>query len=295
MGPRTAESPPASARRCGAWHRADRWNPDRAACRGWIGHPVDGGPALHAGVHRDLHAFEQGDARVVFRHRLAIGGAGKQRVPVRMNCAVESSETGSCAGVVELAGLGEPLIVGVRLGWLSPQLAAGAWIRVLLQPAPAAGCLRPARGCGGRQIAAIKIMSRAGDAKRGSRFIVCLLSVRVRYCSVFEQPFGRVFGIVLLSGRIRARQPCARRVVWLARVNFFRRIPRASPFTLFWPSACSCFLFFAAVAQDRAAGLQTAFARARHLQHGINASEWFAQSPATTPRRAQTDTRTRGT
>ena len=33
-----------------------------------------------------------------------------------------------------------------------------------------------------------------------------------------------------------------------------------------------------AAAQDRAAGLQTAFARARHLQHGINASEWFAQS-----------------
>ena len=33
-----------------------------------------------------------------------------------------------------------------------------------------------------------------------------------------------------------------------------------------------------AAAQDRSAGLQTAFARARHLQHGINASEWFAQS-----------------
>jgi len=33
-----------------------------------------------------------------------------------------------------------------------------------------------------------------------------------------------------------------------------------------------------AVAQDRAAELKTAFARARHLQHGINASEWFAQS-----------------
>ncbi len=33
-----------------------------------------------------------------------------------------------------------------------------------------------------------------------------------------------------------------------------------------------------AAAQDRAAGLQTAFARARHLQHGINASQWFAQS-----------------
>jgi len=32
-------------------------------------------------------------------------------------------------------------------------------------------------------------------------------------------------------------------------------------------------------AQDRTVEMQTAFARARHLQHGINASEWFAQSP----------------
>lgn len=30
--------------------------------------------------------------------------------------------------------------------------------------------------------------------------------------------------------------------------------------------------------EDRAAGLQTALARAQHLRHGINASEWFAQS-----------------
>jgi endoglucanase len=33
-----------------------------------------------------------------------------------------------------------------------------------------------------------------------------------------------------------------------------------------------------AVAQDRAAGVRTATARAAHLRHGINASEWFAQS-----------------
>ena len=33
-----------------------------------------------------------------------------------------------------------------------------------------------------------------------------------------------------------------------------------------------------AVAQDRAAELKTALARAQHLRHGINASEWFAQS-----------------
>jgi aryl-phospho-beta-D-glucosidase BglC (GH1 family) len=32
------------------------------------------------------------------------------------------------------------------------------------------------------------------------------------------------------------------------------------------------------IAQDRSAGVQTAFARVQHLKHGINASEWFAQS-----------------
>jgi len=32
------------------------------------------------------------------------------------------------------------------------------------------------------------------------------------------------------------------------------------------------------IAQDRAADVQTAFARAQHLKHGINASGWFAQS-----------------
>ena len=32
------------------------------------------------------------------------------------------------------------------------------------------------------------------------------------------------------------------------------------------------------LAQDRAAEVKTAFARAQHLRHGINASEWFAQS-----------------
>jgi endoglucanase len=34
-----------------------------------------------------------------------------------------------------------------------------------------------------------------------------------------------------------------------------------------------------AFAQDRSAEVKTAFARAQHLRHGINASEWFAQSP----------------
>ena len=33
-----------------------------------------------------------------------------------------------------------------------------------------------------------------------------------------------------------------------------------------------------AAAQDRAAGLATAFARAQHLRYGINAAQWFAQS-----------------
>ena len=38
-------------------------------------------------------------------------------------------------------------------------------------------------------------------------------------------------------------------------------------------------LSLAAVGQDRAVGVQTAFARAGHLRHGINASQWFSQSP----------------
>src|SRR5271166_3162233 len=37
-------------------------------------------------------------------------------------------------------------------------------------------------------------------------------------------------------------------------------------------------LLLPAVAQDRAAGLQIARTRARHLKRGINASEWFAQA-----------------
>jgi endoglucanase len=37
-------------------------------------------------------------------------------------------------------------------------------------------------------------------------------------------------------------------------------------------------LTISAFAQDRAAAIQTAFARAQHLRHGVNASEWFAQS-----------------
>ncbi len=46
-------------------------------------------------------------------------------------------------------------------------------------------------------------------------------------------------------------------------------------------SRCLVFLLMAAIpviAQDRSAGVQTAFARVQHLKHGINASEWFAQS-----------------
>ena len=44
---------------------------------------------------------------------------------------------------------------------------------------------------------------------------------------------------------------------------------------------CLVFLLvaaFPALAQDHAAGLQTAFARAQRLKRGVNASEWFAQS-----------------
>lgn len=41
----------------------------------------------------------------------------------------------------------------------------------------------------------------------------------------------------------------------------------------------ACSLPSRGFAQDRAADLKTAFARAQHLRHGINASEWFAQNP----------------
>ncbi len=47
-----------------------------------------------------------------------------------------------------------------------------------------------------------------------------------------------------------------------------------SPFLVFF-FACA----LSAFAQDRAADVQTAFARAQHLRHGINASIWFAQHP----------------
>jgi aryl-phospho-beta-D-glucosidase BglC (GH1 family) len=47
--------------------------------------------------------------------------------------------------------------------------------------------------------------------------------------------------------------------------------PSVRLIALLLASACPVF------AQDRAAGAQTAFARAQHLRHGVNASEWFAQ------------------
>jgi aryl-phospho-beta-D-glucosidase BglC (GH1 family) len=52
--------------------------------------------------------------------------------------------------------------------------------------------------------------------------------------------------------------------------------------------ACVVLLSIPALAQDRTVNQQTAFARARHLRHGINASEWFAQS-ATDYTAARTD------
>src|ERR1035438_5216249 len=42
--------------------------------------------------------------------------------------------------------------------------------------------------------------------------------------------------------------------------------------------AAALVLSLPAAAQDHAAGLQIAFARAQHLKRGINASQWFAQS-----------------
>jgi len=50
------------------------------------------------------------------------------------------------------------------------------------------------------------------------------------------------------------------------------------PIRLRWLAAVLA-IALPAAAQDHAAGLQTAFARAQHLKRGINASQWFAQSP----------------
>ena len=47
-------------------------------------------------------------------------------------------------------------------------------------------------------------------------------------------------------------------------------------------ASCWCLIAALAIplaAQDRAADVRTAFARAQHLRHGINASIWFAQHP----------------
>ncbi len=42
--------------------------------------------------------------------------------------------------------------------------------------------------------------------------------------------------------------------------------------------------------QNRSAEQQTAFARARHLRHGINVSHWFSQNRRLTTRPHHTDT-----
>lgn len=50
------------------------------------------------------------------------------------------------------------------------------------------------------------------------------------------------------------------------------------PFFALLLSACTLSAAAQEHAPDRAAGVQTAFARAQHLRHGINVSGWFAQS-----------------
>src|ERR1017187_9008171 len=87
--------------------------------------------------------------------------------------------------------------------------------------------------------------------------------------------FPEGFGYCASFRRDSARRMTCRHMVWLARVKF------QGGFAMHLRFRCLVFLLAVALplaAQDRAAGLQTAIARARHLQHGINASEWFAQS-----------------
>jgi aryl-phospho-beta-D-glucosidase BglC (GH1 family) len=54
-------------------------------------------------------------------------------------------------------------------------------------------------------------------------------------------------------------------------------IRRTAVFLFHFRVAVLLFLALPAFAQDRSADVQTAYARAGHLRHGINASEWFAQ------------------
>ena len=66
----------------------------------------------------------------------------------------------------------------------------------------------------------------------------------------------------------------------------FRSIVNPTTHNNIWSSnmrlmRCLAFVVLLSIpvlAQDRPADQQTAFARAQHLRHGINASEWFAQS-----------------
>ena len=87
----------------------------------------------------------------------------------------------------------------------------------------------------------------------------------VRYFPAFEQH--------------SARPHAAVRVVLWARVQFHPQEPvvRSRVCRLICVLAVLV-IALPLAAQDRDAGLKTAFARARHLQHGINASMWFAQS-----------------
>ncbi len=61
------------------------------------------------------------------------------------------------------------------------------------------------------------------------------------------------------------------------RCIIFRRANGASASSL--PCCHACYLLCPLPHRTAQRNVKTAFARAQHLRHGINASEWFAQSP----------------
>ena len=78
--------------------------------------PVDSGAGLELAVHGDTDRLEQDDARVVLGNCRSFARAYKERVPVRMQSAVEAFKPGLRTRIVELAGPGQHLVIWVAAG-----------------------------------------------------------------------------------------------------------------------------------------------------------------------------------
>ena len=88
-----------------------------------------------------------------------------------------------------------------------------------------------------------------------------------------------VLGIVLLFGLLPQAERVGRAWYVCSDQNLVLRVVVPNLINRALISFATLLVFGAAAhAQDPAAGLQLAKARARHLQHGINSSDWFAQT-----------------